>query len=165
MSRWLYPLRRPKQDIVRSLPGSFGSCRKHDIHTGVDLYCPEGESVWAVEPGKILKVEQFTGARAESPWWEDTWAVFVEGESGIVVYGELSYPVPQGAGSFVSGGALVGWVQRVLKEDKGRPTSMLHLELYSKGGECPVWWHHDENQPKNLLDPTKLLRESMEWHT
>jgi len=29
--------------------GQFGTVRKHDIHTGIDLYCRQGEEVYLIQ--------------------------------------------------------------------------------------------------------------------
>lgn len=137
------------------LSGRFGAIREHDIHTGVDLFAPEGTIVHAIEPGMVVAVVPFTGIAAESPWWLDTQAVMVEGASGVILYGEVT-PFRE-VGDFVFGGTTIGTVKRVLKKDKGKPVSMLHLECYVPGTTEPVWWKLNEPQPKELLDPTFLV--------
>ncbi len=103
-----------------------------------------------------MVIEEFTGARAGSPWWHDTFAVLVEGASGVVLYGELAPAVIVGAK--VERGDLVGRVLTVLKRDKGLPMTMLHLELYERGARASVWWRHGEAQPAGLRDPSEALR-------
>lgn len=73
-------------------PGAFGVSRKHDVHTGVDLYASESTPVYAIEDGKIVEILEFTGEGADppSPWWNRTQAVLVEGRSGVILYGEVS---------------------------------------------------------------------------
>lgn len=137
-------------------PGSFGAVRRHDIHTGVDLYCDEGSLVFAVQSGIVVNVIPFTGPDAESPWWRDTKAVMVEGESGVVLYGEIA-PVVS-IGDKVIAGRLLGYAKRVLVKDKGLPTCMLHLELYKTGTRDAVWWRGGPC-PKSLLDPTAHLKQ------
>lgn len=138
-----------------SHPGAFGVKRKHHTHEGVDLYCPEGTQVYAVEAGYVVAIIAFTGAAVGSSWWHDTVAVLVEGESGVVVYGEISPVVT--VGSMILKGCLIGNVKQVLTKDKGRPMSMLHLELHKKGArDAPEW---TKRRPKTLLDPTRYLLE------
>ncbi len=143
-------------------PGSFGFVRKNHTHEGVDLYCPEGTPVFAVEDGVVTRIIKFTGEHCEppSPWWHNTWSVMVDGASGIVNYGEIVPTVKEGM--TLRAGDIVGHVKQVLKNDKGRPVSMLHLELYRKGTEEPsslqcVEWTNDMDKPDNLLDPTPYL--------
>lgn len=136
-------------------PGSFGAIRKYDIHTGVDLYCYENTPVIAVEEGVVISIEDFTGSKADSPWWNDTQAVLVRGPSGVICYGEVSTHLTIGAK--LNAGNLIGNVVPVLKKDKGIPQSMLHFELYTNDFKETVWWYHGEPQPSTLLDPTKLL--------
>ena len=150
---WRWPLPGCSVPVPTTEQGAFAAVRTHDTHTGVDLYCDVGQTVTAVEDGQVVAVTQFTGG-AESPWWNDTWAVMVEGASGVVTYGEITPLVQEGV--VVRAGDPVGTVLRVLKKDKGRPTSMLHLELYTHGTRAHPWWRGD-TQPPELLDPTDAL--------
>ena len=145
--------------------GSFGAVRKHDVHTGVDLYTREGAPVFAMESGKVVSIEQFTGGE-ESPWWLPTWAVLVEGASGVIVYGEIAPEVTRD--SLVNEGDLIGRVLPVLREDKvredipGHSRFMLHLELHVSGTRKTSWWNLNEPQPDGLLDPRPIL--SRAWN-
>jgi murein DD-endopeptidase MepM/ murein hydrolase activator NlpD len=141
-------------------PGAFGVKRKHHTHEGVDLYCPEGTAVRAVEKGRVVAVIPFTGPNAEpaSPWWHDTQAVLVEGASGVVVYGEIKAFVKVDDEILV--GQLLGTVTPVLTKDKGRPMTMLHLELHVAGTRDAYEWL--DERPASLLDPTSYLLEAME---
>ncbi len=136
-------------------PGSFGAVRKNHIHEGVDLYLPEGSPIRAVEDGIVVAVIKFTGAEADppSPWWHDTEAVMVEGASGVVLYGEIT--CVREVGDLVKAGALLGYVIQVLKCDKDRPMSMLHMELHRPGTIDAFEWLDD--RPPSLLDPTPYL--------
>lgn len=185
---WKFPLRLKKLgptsdsmsfqniDIKREVEipigehvGAFGVERRHDIHKGVDLYCPVGTPVYAVEDGLLVHIRPFTGQAAGCPWWEDTYAISVVGESGIVVYGEI-FPADQWLDKWplhrvreVFQGDLIGQVKRVLKKDKGRPTSMLHLALHRHGTLSNGVWNKGEEQPDGLLDPTPHLIEAESW--
>lgn len=136
-------------------PGAFGVTRKNHIHEGVDLYCEPGTPVRAVEKGLVVWVGPFTGPGAGSPWWHDTQAVMVEGASGLVVYGEIDPAVT--AGCQVGAGALIGRVKRVLRRDKGLPTSMLHIELRGRGKTESFEWSLGTPRPEWLFDPTPFL--------
>jgi len=137
-------------------PGSFGAVRRHDVHTGVDLYCPEGTPVYAIESGLVVAIEDFTGPKAGSPWWLDTRAVLIEGASGVLLYGEVQPEVT--LGERVTKGTRLAVVARVLRNDKGLPTSMLHFEQYVAGTRASVVWGLGSERPPQLLDPTPLLR-------
>jgi len=140
-------------------PGAFGVQRKHHFHEGVDIYAPEGTVVRAVEDGEIVRVGYFTGPKVDMPWWEETWAVMVEGETGVVVYGEIipcsDLVGPTPSRTEVKAGDPIGTIKRVLKVDKGRPMSMLHLELRKHGTTDWSGWYTE--RPENLLDPTAEL--------
>lgn len=154
---WLWPLPGVTPAVPIDGPGKFGAIRKHDIHTGVDLYCAEGQPVQAVEPGTVVAILQFTGANAGSFWWRDTNAVMVEGDEHVVLYGEIAESPGLTVGMTVRAGDVIGEVVRVLRQDRGLPTTMLHLELYARGVREPVWWKLEESQPTGLLDPTEWL--------
>jgi hypothetical protein len=151
-----FPLYEPIP--VPQLPafGAFGVRRKHDVHTGVDLAAPVGTPVLAVEDGIVAILGPFTGAEAGCPWWLPTDAVLVEGDSGVILYGEIEPMVERWEA--VEEGQVIGRVLRVLRTDKGYPTSMLHLELYAAGYRGPgEVWALDAPQPAPLRDPTPLL--------
>lgn len=135
--------------------GAFGVKRKYHIHEGVDLYVPKNTSVFAVEDGIVTQVAPFTGPSVGSEWWNETQAVWIEGESGVVVYGEIDPSVV--LGQFVKAGERIGSVLQVLVKDKGRPMSMLHMELHSHGTTESLDWIDDK--PDTLQDPTPKLLE------
>ena len=140
-------------------PGAFGVKRAHHTHEGVDLYAPQGTVVSAVESGEVVKVAPFTGPLAGLPFWLDTWAVWVLGPSGIVLYGEIEPCVKEGQKVFAR--SPVGRVVPVLRKDKGRPRSMLHLEWHeAHSREAPEWLDH-EHKPAVLKDPTVKLRHAV----
>lgn len=147
-----------------SLPkeyGEFAAIRKHDIHTGIDLYCNPGAHVFAIEDGFVSDVGNFTGPSADSPWWNNTQYVVVKGSSGFILYGELTTALEKG--TLVKKGEVLGEIVTVLKENKGKPMTMLHLELYSDYTE-PVIWNHNSDKPYGLQDPTSLIVKELWSH-
>jgi 3-polyprenyl-4-hydroxybenzoate decarboxylase len=142
--------------------GSFGVRRRHDHHKGVDLYAPDGAKVKAVEDGIVMEVCPFTGPSAGYPWWNDTEAVYIKGRTGIVVYGEIMVNKDLREGQFIKAGQHIGNVKTVLKNDKGRPMSMLHLALHDKDTLHNGDWCIGEPKPKGLLNPTQYLINSIE---
>lgn len=153
-------------------PGAFAAVRKHDIHTGIDLYAPVGQPVIAMEDGVIVAIDRaFTGGADTprdangNPIWLPTAAVLVEGERGVILYGELE-PVPGLAvGTSVTRGARLGSILPVLPpksreyRNPANSPSMLHLELYEPGIRTAAWWKLGEPRPLGLLDPTPLVEE------
>lgn len=150
-----------KIDVINTLPhGRFGFVRKFDIHTGIDIYCADGEPVFAIEDGIVIDISHFTGEYTtpeSTPWWENTMAIAIESKSGVILYGEIYEPSLR-IGDIVKEGQHIANVKRVLKKDKGLPMSMLHIELYKHGyrGDCVVWTI-DEEQPKDLLNIEDIL--------
>lgn len=136
-------------------PGAFGIERHEHVHTGVDLYTAHGTPVRAIETGKIIAVEWFTGPSINMPWWNDTRAVYIEGNTGVFNYGEIQELSGLKVGDKIEEGQYIGSVVTVLKKFKGRPMSMLHLELYDHG-YTDTWgeWKIGQPKPKHLKDPT-----------
>lgn len=167
------------EHLLPDYPGLFGSIRKEDIHTGIDLYCEIGTTVVAMCSGTVVNVENFTGkyvgnktrtsdqyndgdpnAQMPSPWWNDTDAVLIKSDVGgsIIVYGEIDTHIE--IDSRVIAGQPIGTIKRsVLRSNKGRPMVMLHLEWH-KAGEPPYFsfgWNVGQERPDKLLDPKILL--------
>ena len=144
---------------IKNHYGSFGVKRKYSHHCGVDLYAPVGTPVYAIESGTVVEIEWFTGPETQTDWWLPTRCVSIEGDTGVIVYGEISEIDNVLVGFKVSQGCRLGSVQRVLRHDKGKPTSMLHIQLLEHGmidNDIPSWTH-GMDKPKGLLDPTQML--------
>ncbi len=156
----MFPLKNYKHEVpLGDDLGAFGVIRKHDIHTGIDLYCNEGDEVYAIEDGEVLAIKPFTGEIAGFPWWNDTYAVAVKGKSGVINYGEIQPDDKLNVGDKITEGTPLGHVIPVLKKDKGKVPSMnmLHLELYEEYNDHWIEWQLDTPQPENLKNPTDLL--------
>jgi hypothetical protein len=152
------PIRPLPGQMGPAHPGAFGVPRHQHVHTGVDLYAPLGCPVHAMEDGKILSIAPFTGPSIKMDWWNDTQAVYIDGEHGVFCYGEIQ-PLPtMQIGKRVKAGDVIGYVLSVLKKYKGRPMSMLHVELYDHG-YTDVWgeWKIGAPKPTHLHDPTFCL--------
>lgn len=153
-------------------PGAFGAKRKHDVHAGVDLYTKEHAIVRAVEDGKFIGTYAFTGASVGSPWWNETKAMVVKGNSGYIIYGEVQelFKGSLGYGDQIKKGQMIGKVIPVLPEYKKRDdipchsNYMLHLEVMSefdKHGQEPFsYWELDKEKPNTTIDPTRRLIEA-----
>lgn len=140
-------------------PGSFGFVRHHFIHPGVDLYCNDGEPVYAIEDGIIANYGPFTGIGKNTPWWEDTDYICIKGDSGKLLYGSIVINKKLLSQTHVKEGDLLGHVKRVIKVDRGRPTTMLHMELYNnKYSGTGEFWNFGQPRPYGLEDATVILR-------
>ncbi len=159
--RWQFPLINCSGIPINHHPGAFGFHRRKNFHTGVDLYTYDGEPVYAVEDGTVVKIDVFTGPKAGHEWWEETYGMMVEGSSGVVNYGEIYKPNLE-VGDTISRKSIIGHVKRVLFKEKhrfdipGHSCSMLHLELYKTGTRDFADWHDLKKNPE-LLDPTSYL--------
>lgn len=162
MRSWAAPFKGfdPETIPTGEHPGAFGVRRRHHFHEGVDLHCPEGTPITAVEAGVVVAVVDFTGEKAGSPWWLPTSAVMVRclGLGPLVVYGEIVPCARLRVGMTVEQGDLLGHVARVLRNDKGKPTSMLHIEVRAPGHTELFDWGLDVPKPGWLRDPTPYLK-------
>lgn len=159
----VFPIRKYDSIIPESPhPGGFGVKRKFHIHEGVDLYCSENTPIIAMEDGIILDIFPFTGKFSGSPWWEETHCVMISGKSNVINYGEIRPVNSLHPGMKISKRSIIGYVKKVLKKDKGKPMSMLHLELYERGVKEPVEWKIGQRKPDFLLDPTSMLKKAKE---
>ena len=134
--------------------GQFAARRRNDVHTGVDLYCELGTDVVAMERGRVVAVEWFTGQHCPagdsalmSTWWNDTQIILIEGSSGVLGYGEVTPDtVLVKVGEVVDQGQPIAKINRaVLRSNKGRPMVMLHVERYAclmppVNGMHTAWW-------------------------
>lgn len=147
--------------------GAFAVRRSKHTHEGVDLYAPHGTPVAAVEAGTVLRVVNFTGEKAGSPWWLDTQALMVASEAHVVNYGEIAVREGLEPGARVAAGEILGTISTVLAVDKGRPRAMLHFEMYAAGYDGPPaeWDPPDTPRPAALIDPTPYLRHLFEVPT
>jgi hypothetical protein len=147
----------PMDELVSSVEGEFGAERTYDVHTGLDLYAPVDTPVWAMRAGQVINVGQFTGAEVGSPWWNRTEAVVVDHGGIYVTYGEIEPAC--GLGDIVRPGDVVGWVRQVLRTYKGRPMSMLHLEVAtSRVNDLGATWDLGQPRPPYLLNPKGLVK-------
>lgn len=162
---WFFPLKDCPGVPINYHPGAFGfhRTRKHgefSTHTGVDLYAKHGDPVYAVEDGVVVGIEPFTGPQDNSPWWQDTDAVLIEGKTGVVCYGEVTPNTK--VGEQVSRGDVVAFVSTVLPEGRERPDipghsrSMLHVEFYVHGTTASTSWDQGRKE-LGMRDPTPYL--------
>lgn len=144
--------------------GDFGSRRSFYYHPGIDLYCESGQEVVAIEDGIVTNIECFTGPNAtpESPWWNETWSIMIEGVSGALGYCELKPSEHLKVGSIIKEGDLIATIIPVLKKDKGWGCSMCHFELYVHGTNHHVTWFLDQPKPTELKNPRQLLQKIIE---
>lgn len=146
---------------IESHCGAFGVIRKFHTHEGIDLYCKTGDGVYAIENGEVILIEDFTGEKANPPsiWWNNTKAIHIKGESGIIVYGEVLEIEGLKEGDIIRQGDLIAKVTPVLKKDKGRPMEMLHLELYDirYGNQMAYCWDKGLEKHEFLKNPTELI--------
>jgi hypothetical protein len=116
--------------------------RKNDIHLGLDIYLPPNTEV-VIPPSeftgsspqsefRVVKIEKaFTGPNSipPTPWWNETQSViFQDSADYFFIFGELVTDLK--VGDVLRAGDVVGRVLPVLKEYRGIPTCMLHIEKF-----------------------------------
>lgn len=147
-------------------PGCFGFKRKHHYHEGIDFYVPLGHRIYSGWDGQIVSVFQLTGAAVGSDWWEDSWACMIQSDSYYWMLGELSFEtIIVHPGENIRKGQFIGCVGKVLKKDKGRPQTMLHLQCHTLNSQQDDWaalWSDYKQKPNGLIDPTVCLMQSWE---
>jgi len=133
-------------------PAGFGYSKNHNVHTGVDLYVPEHTSVHSVERGTVIDIIQFTGPGTPYSNLLATDAILIEGNSGVVLYGEVEVLKDIQIGQLIEPGSKIALIKCAIVNQ-----AMLHLEWYTAGTIKPVIWKQNTAQPKCLLDPTSNL--------
>lgn len=130
--------------------GSFGSKRKTNYNTGVDLFCPPEVDVCALESGTIVKIII-----------KDTFKIImIEGYSGVVAYGNVLPEEDLVEGMEIEKGDVLGTtIPYYVHTKTGEELiiSKLHIEYYRHGTRFPEFWTFGCEKPKRLLDPTRNL--------
>jgi hypothetical protein len=163
-NKWWFPLGNCSGIPVEPHPGAFAHMRRDKRHTGVDLYTEENSRVYTVESGTVICIEHFTGEWDNSPWWNNTDCVLIEGRSGVVCYGEVEAKSGLKVGDHVYPGQYIANVKRVIKMGREHPEitgwspSMLHMELYPAGTEHPScgFESHLQNATPFLADSYRM---------
>lgn len=151
----------PVPGYTKFSASSFGGDRPfHPPHTryhaGVDIHCPRGTPVVAMEDGKIAAIQ---GWRSRKGFPERTTkAILLQLDSGpVIVYGAL---IPDswkayglGIGSRVARGDVLGLVGTYPMGDE-----MAHLEARRKGTRMVRAWYISDGIPPDLLNITPFLQ-------
>ncbi|MGD8931928.1 MAG: M23 family metallopeptidase, partial [Chromatiales bacterium] len=132
---------------------SFGANRSSGTryHVGVDLFGRFGDSVVAIEDGRIVRFFPFCCGENKT-----SWALLVQHANVVVNYGEV---VPDSlsrhglrVGSTVRAGQVIA---RVGRNPGG--SSMIHFETYTTGTTRSHRWMKGHTRPAPVLNPTHLL--------
>lgn len=117
-------------------------------HVGVDLFAAPGDTVIAVEDGRVLGFYPFLRAATG----EMSYALLVDHGSYVANYGEVR------ESSLAAHGLAIGARIRA-----GQPiatisdTAQLHFETYAAGTQHSASWPNGAPQPANVRDPTAFL--------
>lgn len=134
----------------------FGGKRRNGFNTGIDLLCDAYQPVASVEAGTIVAIVNFSKKGKTKPWINTSRALLIEGDSGVVCYGNVKPNSKLKVGSFVSKGQVVGKVIPIYKNKKNR-VCKLKLEWYTHGTRRRSSWNFNKDIPGNLLNPTHML--------
>lgn len=120
-------------------------------HVGVDLTAAEGDTVVAMEDGRIVNFYPFL-ARAASLGGEKTYAILIQHKDYVALYGEVraNSLAARGlkVGDRVAGGQPIGVVSG---------TAQLHTETYASGVTRNIKWAVGAAPPREMRNPTQLL--------
>jgi len=133
-------------------PAGFGYSKNNNVHTGIDLYVAERTSVHSVETGTVIAIINFTGPKTPYSNLLPTQAIMIEGQSGVVLYGEIEVIEEIQIGQLIEAGSKIAHIKCAVPDQP-----MLHLELYKHGTKNSCVWKQGQSQPKPLLDPTSYL--------
>jgi len=137
---------------------SFGANRSSGTryHIGIDLFGRFGDSVVAIEDGRIVRFFPFCCGDNKT-----SWALLVRHANVVVNYGEVAPDSLSrnslAIGSNVRAGQVIGRVGR----NPGGST-MIHFETYTTGTTRSYRWMKGRTRPARLLNPTRLLLELQE---
>jgi murein DD-endopeptidase MepM/ murein hydrolase activator NlpD len=120
-------------------------------HVGVDLTAAEGDTVVAMEPGRIVAFYPFL-ARSPADGGEQTWAILVAHKDYVALYGEVRANSLSArrleVGDAVTGGQPIGVVSG---------TAQLHTEIYPAGTTHNYAWPVGAAPPPQMRNPTQFL--------
>ena len=120
-------------------------------HVGVDLTAAEGDTVVAMEDGRIVNFYPFL-ARAASVGGEKTYAILIQHKNYVALYGEVransltAHNIK--VGDPVAAGQPIGTVSG---------TAQLHTETYASGVTQNLRWPVGSPPPPEMRNPTQLL--------
>lgn len=166
-----FPLAHVPAESWLTPPRSFGAARDGGRwHGAIDLYCPIGTPVYAIQDGLVGPVcgyppstphpYNFVRYREDFPWAQALEVTSHDG-SGIWRYCELKFIPEMKVGHAVKEGDLLGHVA-----DLGLGYQMLHLEAYSKAttGALTISGFNKYGRRADLVDPTAIVsRLAEEW--
>lgn len=120
-------------------------------HVGVDLTAAEGDTVVAMESGKIVAFYPFL-ARAAADGGEQTWAILIAHRDYVALYGEVRANSLSArhleVGQTVAAGEPIGVVSG---------TAQLHTEIYPVGTTRNYKWAVGASPPPQMRNPTQFL--------
>jgi hypothetical protein len=134
-------------------PGSFGFINNNNINTGVDIYCKNDSSIYAMEDGEVIDVHKLN----------ESYVINIKGKSGVISYGNILPSFDIYKGRFITAKTNIGKVITVLSKEinkniRNYNNEMLHIELYENFEDgINLTWNLNENRHNNLLDPMIYL--------
>jgi hypothetical protein len=117
-------------------------------HVGVDLFADPGDTVVAIEDGKILANYPFLRAATG----QMSWCVLIAHRGYVATYGEVEDGLTDvwdlRVGDAVVGGQFIANIS---------DTGQLHFECYDPGVTHNISWPNGAPQPACVRDPTPFL--------
>lgn len=149
----VWPLPTEPKKVATYGGKAFGAKRRtgdrERHHVGVDLPAQRGAPVVAMAPGRLIATQGFNGPNAV--------AILEQTDEGpVILYGEVAPDSWSKLGLSVGSRVEAGQHIADVGVNPGGST-MLHLEMYTKGTKRNARWYADEPTPSNLYDPTEYL--------
>ncbi len=122
-------------------------------HVGVDLFANAGDTVVAVEDGRLVGFYPFLRASTG----EMSYALMLAHDGYVANYGEVRETSLRDFALAIGGGVRAGAAIATVSD-----TAQLHFETYIPATTRNVSWRHGAERPSRVLDPTQLLLELAE---
>lgn len=122
-------------------------------HVGVDLFANAGDTVVAVEDGRLIGFYPFLRASTG----EMSYALLLAHNGYVANYGEVRESSLHDFALAIGGGVRAGSAIAAISD-----TAQLHFETYAPATTRNISWRHGAERPSGVLDPTPLLLELAE---
>jgi murein DD-endopeptidase MepM/ murein hydrolase activator NlpD len=118
-------------------------------HAGIDLFASAGDTVIAIEDGRVVGFYPFLRAATG----EMSYAMLVAHDGYVANYGEVRENSLTAHGLEIGSTVRAGQAIATISD-----TAQLHFETYQPNTTRNASWRYAETQPASVRDPTNFLR-------